>query len=184
MRLEERKLEANRKKAEEEKKMEEERKRQMEDKIQKEEEEKKEKERQREEDQRRVAAILRETERKRKDEEDRQKEAKRMQDAEDKEREEYMVDEKVSKSQILMTPGYKYSTQGFASLCRAGGPDKVSKCLEHNPQLLNCMAGQPLREAVKGRNLPMIDTLIDRKDLKVNLKSEHFSMKTLFLTNI
>ena len=57
-------------------------------------------------------------------------------------------------------------------MCRVSEPDKVRKCLDYNPDLLNCMSGQPLREAVKEENLPVMDTLMNQRGIDVNLKSE------------
>ena len=57
-------------------------------------------------------------------------------------------------------------------MCRVSEPDKVRKCLEYNPGLLNCMSGQPLREAVKDENLPVMETLMNQRGIDVNLKSE------------
>ena len=66
-------------------------------------------------------------------------------------------------------------------MCRVSEPDDVCKCLEYNPGLLNCMSGQPLREAVTGENLPVMDTLMNRKGIDVNLKSELILMLFLCL---
>ena len=61
-------------------------------------------------------------------------------------------------------------------MCRESEPDDVCKCLEYNPDLLNCMSGQPLREAVIGENLPVMDTLMNQRGIEVNLKSEYIQM--------
>ena len=44
----------------------------------------------------------------------------------------------------------------------------VGKCLDHNPDLLNCLGGQPLREAA-GRNVEGLEALLDRSGILVNL---------------
>ena len=63
-------------------------------------------------------------------------------------------------------------------MCREDDKHKVEKCLEYNPVLLNCLEGKPLLAAVKGQNLQVLDTLMKKKGLKVNLKSEFSSLFT------
>ena len=60
----------------------------------------------------------------------------------------------------------------FVQMCARSIPEAVSACLEENPELLNCLAGQPLREAALGRNIQVVRTLLQTPGIQVNLPSK------------
>ena len=62
--------------------------------------------------------------------------------------------------------------QKFASLCKKSTGDKIAKYLEHNRDLLNCLDGLPLREAVRGGNIEVVDILLGTSGILVNLQSK------------
>ena len=68
-------------------------------------------------------------------------------------------------------------------MCKEGKADNVRKCLGFNPSLLNCLNGEPLRLVVLGRQLGVIEVLMNNTELKVNLRGEQMYYK-MFVTNI
>ena len=62
--------------------------------------------------------------------------------------------------------------QTFATLCKRGEADLVAKYLEHTPGLLNCLEGEPLRQATLGRNIVVVEMLLARDGILVNLMGE------------
>ena len=57
-------------------------------------------------------------------------------------------------------------------MCKEGKADNVRKCLGFNPSLLNCLNGEPLRKAVFGRQLKVIEVLMKNTKLDINLRGE------------
>ena len=62
--------------------------------------------------------------------------------------------------------------QKFASLCKKSTGDKIAKYLEYNRDLLNCLDGLPLREAVGSGNIEVVDKLLGTRGILVNLQSK------------
>ena len=58
--------------------------------------------------------------------------------------------------------------QSFVRLCKRSITEEVAACLMDNPDLLNCLAGQTLREAVLGRNREVVDLLQGMEGILVN----------------
>ena len=57
-------------------------------------------------------------------------------------------------------------------MCKRSIPEPVSACQEENPELLNCLAGQPLREAALGRNIQVVRTLLETEGILLNLQGQ------------
>ena len=63
----------------------------------------------------------------------------------------------------------------FAANCKKGMGAEVLQSLVDNPDLLNCEGGAPLRMAAMGRNLGVLEVLMEEKELKVNLTGVVFN---------
>jgi len=63
---------------------------------------------------------------------------------------------------------HQVTEASFASLCKRSITDEVAACLRDNPDLLNCLAGLPLREAVLGRNREVVHLLLGMEGILVN----------------
>ena len=48
----------------------------------------------------------------------------------------------------------------------------MTQFLGHNPDLLNCLDGEPIRQSALGRNIPVIEVLMRNQDLEINLRGE------------
>ena len=62
--------------------------------------------------------------------------------------------------------------QSFAIQCKRGEAELVAKYLEHTPGLLNCLEGEPLRQATLGRNITVVEMLLAKAGILVNLSGE------------
>ena len=65
--------------------------------------------------------------------------------------------------------------QSFVRLCKRSSTEEVAACLRDNPDLLNCIGGQPLKEAVLGRNREVLVMLLGMEGILVNLQSKFSS---------
>ena len=82
---------------------------------------------------------------------------------------------------LICYENYISVSQVFAAKCKKGNKDVVAKSLEINPGLLNCLQGEPLRQAVLGRNMAVIETLMANMELDINLPGESFDILVLHL---
>merc|ERR1712106_1192655 len=64
---------------------------------------------------------------------------------------------------------YQIDESGFSSLCKRSSADEVAAYLRHHPGLLNCLSGQPLRDAVQFRNREVVDMLLRTKGILPDL---------------
>ena len=70
--------------------------------------------------------------------------------------------------------------QSFCSLCKRSSADELAPYLRHQPALLNCQSGQPLREAVLCKNREVVDLLLGMEGLKVNSAGKMIMGHTYF----
>ena len=61
----------------------------------------------------------------------------------------------------------------FAEICKKGESADIISCLEHNSDLLNCLNGEPLRQAVLNNNIEGMKALMNQTGLKMNLKNKN-----------
>jgi len=61
----------------------------------------------------------------------------------------------------------------FCSLCKKCPGGRIARCLEYNKSLLNCLDGLPLREAARGGNIEVVDTLLATRGILLNQTNAH-----------
>merc|ERR1719357_1696215 len=75
--------------------------------------------------------------------------------------------------ELEMSKEFQVDEAKFSSLCKKSTGDKIAKYLEYNRDLLNCLDGLPLREAARGGNIEVVDTLLGTSGILVNLQNVH-----------